>query len=59
MKYKDIKTELSKKYEISVSSIEKLIYGKGHRAKSKPLCPSGTPLKGRQANAQEKSNSDG
>jgi len=40
IKYKDIKAELSKKYGISVSSIEKLMYGRGHRAKIKPLCPS-------------------
>jgi hypothetical protein len=38
-KYKDIKKELSKKYGMSVSSIEKLVYRRGQRAKGKPLCP--------------------
>jgi hypothetical protein len=39
MKYKDIKVELSKKYGISVSSIEKLMY-------RKPLCPADISPKG-------------
>lgn len=33
-RYKDIKAELSGKYGMSVSSIEKLMYGREHRAKS-------------------------
>ncbi|MCB2218974.1 MAG: hypothetical protein KQI35_01175 [Bacteroidetes bacterium] len=51
-KYKDIKAELSGKYGLSVSSIEKLVYRDTPR-------PAGTPLKGRQANTQSKNKKDG